>query len=306
MGQISTEIRDGMYLNRAYEPLLTENNLQTFDSFLRIPTEETIKKVRDDRHTARVSLLREGKPHAAYLKLSSYSWVKNLVNAVRKFTRQRGSLVHEYRNLVKLREIGVPSITPVAAGTRVRGFRCESFLLTDALGPTVKLEDYVPGYFSRPFSKEQASEKRLLIENLAGLTRKMHDGGVNHRDYYLCHIHILPDASPWPKLFVIDLNRADRRGTVGTRWKVKDLAALNYSAPTGVFSQTDRLRFFKAYMGTGRLSKAQRGLIRRILGKSERIARHAERSKARDRRYMEEAQKRAGSREAGCAGDETS
>ena len=283
-------------MNSAYRALLSENNLASFDSFLSIPLEEMIKKVRDDRQTARVKLVRDGKPVSAYLKLSSYSWLANVFAAIRKFTRQRGSLVHEYVNLLRLREIGVPSITPIAAGTRRRALRCESFLLTDDLGPTKKLEDYVPEVFEKPFSPAQAKRKKLLVEALANLTRQMHGGGVNHRDYYLCHIHILPGGEPWPRLFVIDLNRADRRERVGRRWMVKDLAALNYSAPDGVFSRTDRLRFLKNYLDAGRLNRAQRKLVGSILRKTANIARHAQRSKARDRRYMAGARCNAGIR----------
>ncbi len=281
---------------------MSENSLASFDSFASIPPEVVVKKVREGRQTARVRLAREGRAAAAYLKLSSYSWLTNLLKTIRKFTRQRDSLTHEYINLVRLREIGVPSITPIAAGTRVRGLRCKSFLLTDDLGQTKKLEDYVPGEFDKPFSPEQAGRKRVLVEALARLTRRMHEGGVNHRDYYLCHIHILPGAQPWPELFVIDLNRADRRTRVGERWKVKDLAALNYSAPAEIFSRADRLSFLKTYLGAGRLDGTRRRLVRKILKKTGKIARHALRSKARDSRYMAGAQRKA--RQTGCSGED--
>lgn len=285
--KIVTEIQKGVYLNSACRPMLSENNLNTFDSFLSIAPEEVIKKVRRDRHTVRVKLFKEGKPHEAYMKRATYSWLANLLKGLRKFTRQRGSLVHEYLNLVRLRELGIPSITPVAAGTRRRGLRCDSFLLTESLGPTVKLEDYLPENFGRPFSADQAARKKALVEALARLTRHMHEGGINHRDLYLCHIHVLPQARPWPRLFVIDLNRADRRAHVGWRWRVKDLAALNYSAPPEIFSRTDRIRFLKLYLGTDRLTPTHRRLVRKIVKKTAKIARHALRSKARDSRYID-------------------
>lgn len=284
--EISSEIKNGVYINSAYRMFLSENNLSSFNSFLSIPLEKIVKKVRDDRQTAGVKLFTNGKETAGYLKLSTYSWLTNLFKALRKFTRQRGSLVHEYLNLVRLREIGVPSITPIAAGTRRRGLLCESFLLTDDLGPTIKLEDFVPVEFNKPFSQEQAKQKQVLIKALAEITRRMHDGGMNHRDYYLCHIHIMPDAKPWPKLYVIDLNRADRRKRVGLRWIVKDLAALNSSAPASVFSLSDRMRFLKLYLGTGKLEGKQRRLVGKIAKKTHRIARHALRSKAKDMAYM--------------------
>lgn len=284
--KINTSTVDGVRINDACREFLSDNGLAYFDSFLSIPTEEIIKKVRDDRYTVSVKLQRDGRDVKAYLKRSSYSWLANLLKALRKFTRQRGSLVHEFLNLVKLREIGVPSITPVAAGKRTRGLHCESFILTEDLGPTQKLEDYIPQKFDQPFAKEQAKLKKLLLEKIAGITRLMHQGGVNHRDYYLCHLHILPEAQPWPTLFVIDLNRADRRKHMRQRWIVKDLAALNYSAPEAVFSQAERLRFLKMYLETDRLDAYGRKLARKIIRKTRKIARHALRSKAKDQRYM--------------------
>ncbi|MST95428.1 MAG: hypothetical protein EXS33_09225 [Pedosphaera sp.] len=29
--------------------------------------------------------------------------------------------------------------------------------------------------------------KRALLEKIAALARTLHEGGVNHRDFYLCH-----------------------------------------------------------------------------------------------------------------------
>jgi heptose I phosphotransferase len=297
---IITEIDHGVCVNSAFRSFLTENRLDSFESFMSITPQEMIKKVRDDRHTARVILSSGGTQVAAYLKVSVYSWLRNFLRSIRKFTLQRGSLVHEYENLVRLREIGVPSITPIAAGTRRRGFRCESFLLTADLGPTCKLEDFIPVEFDKPFESPQREKKLELVRAVARMTRAMHEGGVNHRDYYLCHIHVLAGGQPWPQLYVIDLNRADRRGRVGLRWRVKDLAALHYSAPGSVFSRTDRLRFLKSYLGLDNLGRKERGLVRRIVRKSAQIARHAERSKARDREYMEKARESGRASEADC------
>jgi hypothetical protein len=58
------------------------------------------------------------------------------------------------------------------------------------------------------------------------------------------------------------------------RWRIKDLASLDFSAPAGWFTATDRLRFYKQYRGIRRLSRIDRPLIGRILKKSHRIASH--------------------------------
>jgi hypothetical protein len=73
---------------------------------------------------------------------------------------------------------------------------------------------------------------------------------------------------------LIDLQRVQYRRWWRDRWVVKDLAQLNYSAPPEAISCTDRLRFLKTYLDVDRLGRRERRLIRRIVAKTARIARH--------------------------------
>jgi hypothetical protein len=58
---------------------------------------------------------------------------------------------------------------------------------------------------------------------------------------------------------------------------VKDLASLNYSTPRAAASSTDRLRWWKWYRGSERLSSADKRIIRAVVRKTRRIARHSAR-----------------------------
>jgi hypothetical protein len=58
-----------------------------------------------------------------------------------------------------------------------------------------------------------------------------------------------------------------------SRWQIKDLAQLNFSASVKYFSGTMRLRFAKTYLGVKHLSPAHKALLRKIVKKSEAIAR---------------------------------
>jgi heptose I phosphotransferase len=71
----------------------------------------------------------------------------------------------------------------------------------------------------------------------------MHEGGVNHRDFYFVHL-LVGDGD---RIFVTDLNRADLRRRVGRRWRVKDLAALLHSAPPGVTTR-EMVLFARTYL----------------------------------------------------------
>jgi heptose I phosphotransferase len=125
-----------------------------------------------------------------------------------------------------------------------------------------------------------------MIRRVADLTRRLHQAGFNHRDWYLCHIFARREEDGTWQLRVLDLQRVDRRRWLRRRWIVKDLAALNYSAPRGVVTAGDRARFLKAYLDDGRALREHRALIRAIVGKTARIRRHDARLK-RDRTVSE-------------------
>lgn len=81
---------------------------------------------------------------------------------------------------------------------------------------------------------------------------------------------------PQWSIHLIDLQRVRfaGKGRVGRRWIVKDLAALDYSAPAKIISRSDKLRFMRAYLGQRKFNGEARRLIGAVLRKSARIARH--------------------------------
>jgi hypothetical protein len=109
---------------------------------------------------------------------------------------------------------------------------------------------------------------------VAELIRRFHHAGFCHRDLYLAHIFISFKKNGDPIFYLIDLARVFKMGWRKERWIVKDLGALNYSAPGKIISRTDRLRFLKIYLGTRKLSQAQKRLVKKILDKTQRITRH--------------------------------
>ncbi len=156
---------------------------------------------------------------------------------------------HEWLAIRRLTELGVDTMKAVAFGRRgANPARLESFIVTEELAPTVSLEDYCRDW---PLHPPAPALKRALIARVAEMAGKMHRGGVNHRDCYICHflLHTEPQPSPTAlRLSLIDLHRAQvREGAAPRRWRDKDLAALHFSSLEIGLTARDRLRFLRAY-----------------------------------------------------------
>jgi len=138
---------------------------------------------------------------------------------------------NEWRAIRRLERLGVDTMRGVAFGQRGRNPATRhSFIVTEDLAPTVSLEDYCRDWPAHP---PPAAMKHALIRRVAGMARRMHQGGVNHRDFYLCHFLLHLDPAPTPemlKLSLIDLHRAQIREKTPQRWRDKDLAALYFAA----------------------------------------------------------------------------
>ena len=129
----------------------------------------------------------------------------------------------------------------------------QSFLITRELDNTISLEDYCANWPEHP---PVYKEKKLLIQTVAEVVKKMHDNCINHRDLYICHFLMkktdnvsAPLCQDSCRLFLIDLHRTQIRKKVPERWLVKDLGGLYFSAMDIGLTKRDLLRFIKIYRG---------------------------------------------------------
>lgn len=156
--------------------------------------------------------------------------------------------MNEWHAIQRLEELGIDSMTVVAFGRR--GWNPatqESFIVTRELENTVSLEDYCSDW---QFNTPAFRFKKALIEKVAEISRRMHEAGICHRDFYLCHFHLLSGSGEGveePKLFLIDLHRALIKKNLGHRWIVKDIAGLYFSSMEIGLTRRDLLRFVRAY-----------------------------------------------------------
>ena len=147
-------------------------------------------------------------------------------------------------NLLKNNSINCPEVKGFGK-KGINPANSSSFLITEELYETISLEDF---FLEGHYKKLTLKQKIILIQKVAVLVKKMHHSGLNHRDLYLCHIHIKNDLDfIEPQLHLIDLHRAQIRSKVPRRWVVKDLGGLFHSCFQFGLSERDFYRFMMIY-----------------------------------------------------------
>ena len=183
----------------------------------------------------------------------------------------------EWLAIRRLTELGVDTMRAVAFGERGSNpAKRHSFIVTEELVPTVSLEDFCRDW---PTAPPPLALKRALIERVAQMAGRMHRGGVNHRDFYICHFLLHLDPTPTAdklKLSIIDLHRAQVREKTPRRWRDKDLASLYFSALGIGLTRRDRWRFLRTYF-----ARPLREILRDEAGLLAYLQREADRLQAR-------------------------
>jgi len=178
----------------------------------------------DGRTTLRFEL--DGKGY--FLKIHrGVGWIEIFKNLIQLRLPVIGA-ENEWKAIDKLKSIGVDTMTYVAYGKQGGNpARQLSFVITEDLAGCISLEDY---FLEMPPEEKTTAKSQLLLAKLADSIKTMHQGGVNHRDLYICHFLFDPAlAVNEQRLYVIDLHRTQIRPEVPYRWLVKDMASVVYS-----------------------------------------------------------------------------
>jgi lipopolysaccharide core heptose(I) kinase len=151
----------------------------------------------------------------------------------------------EVHAIEKMQALNIATTPLVAYGQRGSNpATLKSFVITDDLGDITSLEDLCASWKQKPPSLRF---KRQLIVQAAKLAKTLHDNGVNHRDFYLCHLCLDNSSLPNIKLFLIDLHRVMIHTTVSEKANMKDIAALYFSSMDIGLTARDYVRFKHYY-----------------------------------------------------------
>ena len=184
--------------------------------------------------------------------------------------------IKEFDNYCEFREKGLETVIPVAAGMKFSSFlHVESFLITKDFSPFVDLEELVLNRPETLFGKKNKTKKRNILKAIANYARRMHDSGLNQKDFNATHVLLLNLETKQPKISLFDLQRVDKNTCNRFKWPIKSLAELNYTLPVHLFTEDDRRYLFQKYLRKNSLNflnKLQWAWIRK---KTAKIARHS-------------------------------
>mgnify|MGYP003951064229 CR=1 FL=1 len=195
------------------------------------------------------------------------------------FKRPVTSARMEWEAIDRLTELNVPTLKVVGRGIRGKApAKLESFVITEALHGMVSLEQLTQNWGHLPLER-RIRLKWELLRQLAVIARNIHQNGLNHRDFYLCHFLVQDfDWACWEStdpltLHLIDLHRMQIRQTVPQRWLLKDLAGLLFSAMDCGLTRNDLLRFAVIYWDrpASDLLRENQGAIQKVLRRARRL-----------------------------------
>ncbi len=200
------------------------------------------------RKTLRFSLLEQ----SYFIKIHrGVGWFEIIENLIRLRLPVLGA-ANEYLAIKKLEQLNIETMKIAGYGNKGSNPATQqSFIITEDLINTISLEDFCADWKQKT---PEFSMKRALITKVSHISRTLHQNGVNHRDFYICHF-LLAEASLSKvnqvgqdlKISLIDLHRAQLRKQTPERWIVKDIASLYYSSMDIGLTQRDFFRFMKLY-----------------------------------------------------------
>jgi len=190
-------------------------------------------------------------------------------------TASCGEGLKEFYHYCQFRQNGLATAVPVAAGLRFSSFlRADSFLLTRDFAPLMALEDIVLQQTAILQGTINQQKKSNILRAIGRYARHMHDSGMNQKDFNATHILLQNPEVDRPQVALFDLQRVDHNPLNRFYWPIKALAELNFTLPSAVFSESDRILLFSAYKDKENLSTLDRWQYRLIRRKTGAIARH--------------------------------
>jgi hypothetical protein len=247
------------FVNERWRSILAYNNLSDFESLWKLEAEWFEPPNQRRGGWSGVSrcelMLPEGGRCGIFIKRQENhgtpSW-RHPVRGVPTFFR-------EFKRIMNYRSKAIPTLEPVYFATRQVGKNQRAILITEELAGYVSLDDKV-----QTWVKEGAPSRALrhrILGAVAALLRDMHSHGIQHSCFFSKHVFIRLNDDGSVDARVIDLEKSRWR-PLKTLCAMRDLYSL--SRFSSYWSRSDRLWFYREYLGVPRLTSYAKWLWRSI------------------------------------------
>jgi heptose I phosphotransferase len=261
-----------------WKSVFHDSGLRQIDDFFAVTGTALSKPGLGMRYRARLDLVQNGKRVSVFLKRYAGEPLKSRLQRWFEDGERHAIAFREMHVANALERIGIRTFKPLAWGCRGGwGKQQKSFIVMSQVQGE-SLERWLPRQ-TELHSRAGWTRKVQLVEQLADFASRLHRNGWFHRDFYLCHIFIQDRGGSF-ELALVDLARMFQPRWRANRWRIKDLAQLNFSAPEEFVSRAMRMRFAKHYFGCARLTPAHKAMVRQILRRTERMRRRESRKQA--------------------------
>ncbi|HEW78924.1 MAG TPA: lipopolysaccharide heptosyltransferase II [Phycisphaerales bacterium] len=265
------EISKSFFIDADYKTAFDETALTSIDAVFSFNTGKNLVKNNLSRHRSRLQFEINSPPATLFLKRYDsppiFTQLKNWL-----CHRKRASLgFFDFEPTEKLAAAGINTPKTISYGQQWGIlFERKSFSITEKIPCAESLERKLPDCFNAPPTIENLKLRRNFIARSAAFVKKFHQTNYCHRDLYFSHIFYSNSG----KFYLIDLSRVFKPTVFTERFRIKDITQVYYSAPGRYFSKTDRLRFYLGYAGHNKLSRKDKGFIRKVKRKAKRMAKH--------------------------------
>jgi len=266
-------------------PWLEAAGIRGFKDVFRYDSGDAIRKAGLSPHRDRMRMVlrnEKGEVRTFYLKRYRKPPLIEQLRRIRECGLRSSRAWREMHFIKRLSLLGIPTLRGVAFGQKMKGplEKC-SFAISEEI-KGCSLEKRAEQALADGSAVPSWTNRRDIIHQLALITARLHRHGLFHRDLYLCHVFVCRNADGRIVLRLIDLARMIEKKRHNQRWKTKDLASLDYSAPPLLVTRADRLRFLYDYFyamkghaqDRSERRRTARDWIKRIRARVRRTGRH--------------------------------
>jgi hypothetical protein len=151
------------------------------------------------------------------------------------------------RAAAMLRANGFTSPEIISIGYVGKGpFSFDNFLLTREVENALPIYSFFSQRFENPGARSFLSDKRKFITVLGRFVGSLHTKNISHGDLRMGNVLLRQNGSEW-EFFLLDNERTIQYRNLPNRLRLKNLVQVNMYRPS-VVTNTDRMRFFRAYL----------------------------------------------------------